>query len=147
DKQRMSPCKKGDQRPFHNQFLAIDHGADGVAHGRNILKRVFGRRDHFTFGQLFFRCDDAHFRRSFEGGARRSCAGLVIWLYLSLHKKADKRNNSDYFVAMTKTSENNPDALPNTADGMAGASSSALEALIRRAADPARGLPPVERWN
>ncbi len=50
---------------------------------------------------------------------------------------ADKRNNSDYFVAMINSELNAP----------AGAGPAGLEALISRAARAGKGPPPVERWN
>src|SRR5690606_16882591 len=55
----------------------------------------------------------------------------------NLHKMADKRNNSDYFVAMINSELNAP----------AGAGPAGLEALISRAARAGKGPPPVERWN
>lgn len=60
---------------------------------------------------------------------------------------ADKRNNSDYFVTMTKHSQTSPDR-PAPSGKLGKVSDAAgLEALIGRAARAGRGLPPVERWN
>lgn len=60
---------------------------------------------------------------------------------LKTRNKADKRNNSDYFVTMAIRTDND-------APGLGGATDTAgLEALIGRAARAGKGLPPVERWN
>ena len=60
--------------------------------------------------------------------------------------KADKRNNSDYFVTMTMHTDN--DGSSTEKRGMSDAADAAgLEALISRAARAGKGLPPVERWN
>jgi hypothetical protein len=55
--------------------------------------------------------------------------------------KADKPNNSDYFVTMTKRTEETTKTLSAASD------TQGLEALIGRAARAGKGLPPVERWN
>ena len=54
---------------------------------------------------------------------------------------ADKRNNSDYFVAMTMHTDDDTPGLGRVSDA------GGLEALISRAARAGKGLPPVERWN
>ncbi len=55
--------------------------------------------------------------------------------------KADKRNNSDYFVTMNKKTSKSPSSLAGAAD------TASLEAMIARAARSGKGVPPVERWN
>ncbi len=59
-------------------------------------------------------------------------------------RKADKRDDIDYFVTM-----DDPTKPQNTEGaGLAAAADQAgLEALISRAARAGKGLPPVERWN
>jgi hypothetical protein len=55
--------------------------------------------------------------------------------------KADKRNNSDYFVTMD-TQDN-----VSKASLIAAGDTGGLQALISRAARAGKGLPPVEHWN
>lgn len=55
--------------------------------------------------------------------------------------KADKRNNSDYFVTMSKEISSGPANLAMAGDAVS------LEAMIARAARAGKGAPPVERWN
>lgn len=72
-----------------------------------------------------------------------SCRDSALYESMSAQfkilKKADKQNNSDYFVAM---STHNDSQNFNRASDAAG-----LEALIARATRAGKGLPPVERWN
>ena len=60
---------------------------------------------------------------------------------LKSRDKADKRDNSDYFVTMTTRQQTATQGLTGAADPKG------LEALIGRAARAGKGLPPVERWN
>jgi hypothetical protein len=60
---------------------------------------------------------------------------------LKTRNKADKRNNSDYFVTMAIRTDNDAPGLGEATD------TAGLEALIGRAARAGKGLPPVERWN
>ncbi len=55
--------------------------------------------------------------------------------------KADKLNNSDYFVTMTKDQAHIEGGLTKVGDA------AGLQALISRATRAGQGLPPVERWN
>ena len=55
--------------------------------------------------------------------------------------KADKRNNSDYFVTMSQENSSTTETLSQASDA------AGLEALIARAARAGKGAPPVERWN
>lgn len=55
--------------------------------------------------------------------------------------KADKRNNSDYFVTMDNEKSMSTSSLASAGDAVS------LEALIARAARAGKGVPPVERWN
>src|SRR5690606_6491099 len=63
----------------------------------------------------------------------------------NLHKMADNRNNSDYFVAMIKSIVNIPPAEGR--DPIRETDAAGLEALISRAARAGKGPPPVEQWN
>ena len=67
---------------------------------------------------------------------RRRCDQLKTGI------KADKRNNSDYFVTMTIHTDNDDGTGLGAASDTAG-----LEALIARAARAGKGPAPVERWN
>lgn len=60
---------------------------------------------------------------------------------LKSRTKADKLNNSDYFVTMTKDEAHIEGGLTKVGDA------AGLQALISRAARAGQGLPPVERWN
>jgi hypothetical protein len=55
--------------------------------------------------------------------------------------KADKPNNSDYFVTMTTTVDKSKRAMSASAD------TAGLEALVARAARAGKGAAPVEKWN
>ncbi len=55
--------------------------------------------------------------------------------------KADKRNNSDYFVTMDQENSSKMESLSHAGDA------ASLEALVARAARAGKGAPPVERWN
>src|SRR5690606_3757882 len=114
-------------RALDDALLAEDHGPDRFANPGNVLERPLRGGDHFGLAQLLFLRDEAH-------GPYSSGTGVPD---LSVHKMADKRNNSDYFVSM-----NNLDPKADAGAGAAG-----LEALISRAVGAGKGLPPVERWN
>lgn len=60
---------------------------------------------------------------------------------LKSRTKADKLNNSDYFVTMTKDEAHIEGGLTKVGDA------AGLQALISRATRAGQGLPPVERWN
>lgn len=64
---------------------------------------------------------------------------------------ADKRANSDYFVAMAEQSASKQESIAGESlagESLTGAADAAgLEALVARAARAGKGLPPVERWN
>ncbi len=60
---------------------------------------------------------------------------------LKSHAKADKLNNSDYFVTMADDKSTGRAGLTAAGD------TAGLSALISRATRAGKGLPPVERWN
>ena len=60
---------------------------------------------------------------------------------LKSHAKADKRNNSDYFVTMADGDDSTQSGLTRAGD------TAGLSALIARATRAGKGLPPVERWE
>jgi hypothetical protein len=70
-----------------------------------------------------------------------SRAVCVYQVELKSLNKADKQNNSDYFVTMMDDANDTRDRLTRARD------TAGLEALIGRAARAGKGLPPVERWN
>jgi len=54
---------------------------------------------------------------------------------------ADKRNNSDYFVTMTRNNQDTKERLTAVRDA------AGLQAMIARATRAGKGAAPVERWN
>jgi hypothetical protein len=75
---------------------------------------------------------------------RRDSSRRLGLIKLKSRNPADKRVNSDYFVAMTD--QRNPENAAK--EGLAAAGDTGgLEALVARAARAGKGLPPVERWN
>jgi hypothetical protein len=71
--------------------------------------------------------------------------GHRVWrcasIELKTRCKADKPNNSDYFVTMSTTTDKSKPTMKQAVDA------AGLQALVARAARAGKGAAPVEKWN
>ena len=148
DQKGMAAGQKGDERTLDDGFLAEDHATDAGPHLRDVCQCALGFGDHLLFGEPVFLHDDTHAASPFAEAAPRAVVSARLtrrrWhpkLECKSRIKADKRNNSDYFVTMAPDSKTAKGGLTGAGD------TAGLEALIGRAARAGKGLPPVDRWN
>jgi hypothetical protein len=153
DQQRMATGQDGDHGALDHAFLPEDHPAHAGLHPGNVLQRLFGLSDHFSFAQGGFLDNYAHaaFVPRFEQEADRYQLGAGppgrdsrpagALEQLKSVTMADKQPKSDYFVTMVSLKDNETRGLSEAGDA------AGLQALISRAAGTGRGKPPVERWN